>query len=298
MPRLAALLDQAMNQPVPEHPIGPNEPDTDGDDAHGGNDNAPDSEVVRLALEFAEASMDHHGLDGPPRDDVRRFVRLDEHCRIIELYVSIESLKRQSGVNTAAYDFVKSQAFLGHMHANPEAWKIPPEIIHNNDQWEIFAAAVRVRLTTLRSQTRDRAFKGQAKGLDINQILYQIAPKQAILCDAHRARWAWILLSIDDFKQAYAAGEKYEKGDFWDFLEDQLAAAKKAIAANPQFTTDAIRSQKFAEVFICALAEHRRMYPTRITRGRTGERAAWQATIEEAMGMGREIYTNVMAPDA
>jgi hypothetical protein len=42
------------------------------------------------------------------------------------------------------------------MHHHCAAWKIPLEIIDNNDQWEIFAAAVRVRLTTLRSQFKDR----------------------------------------------------------------------------------------------------------------------------------------------
>ncbi|KAG8777086.1 hypothetical protein FRC12_000558 [Ceratobasidium sp. 428] len=319
-------LHVAMNQAAAVNPEDGAQagPDANEGAAHGGDDNAPDSEVVRLALEFAEASMDHHSLDGPVRDDVRRFARLDNQYRIIELYISIEALKRQSGVNTAAYDFVRSQTFLTHvvnrlkvvlmaphtmfyvtplqewvlndMHAHPEAWKIPPEIIHNNDQWEIFAAAVRVRLTTLRSQFKDRMFKGYDKQLDINQILFKLAPKQAILSDSHRARWAWVVLSIDDFKQACAAGD-CKKGDFWDFIEAQLVAAKKTIAANRQLTTDAMRSAKFAEVFVCALAEHRRLFPTRVTRGRTGERSAWQATIEESMGMGREIYASVATAD-
>jgi hypothetical protein len=42
------------------------------------------------------------------------------------------------------------------MQDNPTGWKIPKELIDNNDQWEIFAAAVRVRLTTLRSQFKSK----------------------------------------------------------------------------------------------------------------------------------------------
>ncbi|KAG8762734.1 hypothetical protein FRC12_008883 [Ceratobasidium sp. 428] len=318
MPRLAALLDEAMNQPAFVNPEDPIEPDAnaDGGVAHGGNGGAPepDPDVVRLALEFAEASMDHHGLEGPVRDDVRRFAQLDEHHRSIELYILMEALKRHSGTSTAAYDFARSQTFMTHVvnrlkmivmaphtmyYITPlQEWAlIPPEILHNNDQWEIFAAAVRVRLTTLRSQIRGELKKGSEKKLDINQLLYKIAPKQAIISDSHRARWAWVALSLDDFKQACAEGDKYDKGNFWDYLEDQLAATKKAIAGNRQFTTDAARSAKFAEVFTRALAEHRRLFPTRVTRGRTGERSAWQATIEESMGMGREIYASVLAAD-
>jgi hypothetical protein len=36
-------------------------------------------------------------------------------------------------------------------------------------------------------------FKAYAKGLDINQITFKLAPRQAVISDAHRARWAWIV---------------------------------------------------------------------------------------------------------
>ncbi|KAG8726575.1 hypothetical protein FRC10_006955 [Ceratobasidium sp. 414] len=133
-----------------------------------------------------------------------------------------------------------------HMHDHPAAWKIPQEIIDNNNQWEIFAALVHIRLTSLHSQFKDRIFKAYAKGLDINQILFKLAPKQAVILDIHCARWSWIVLSIDDFKEACKGG-KYDSGDFWTYLEDELASTKKLIASNPLFNTQDLRTTKFAE---------------------------------------------------
>jgi hypothetical protein len=54
-----------------------------------------------------------------------------------------------------------------------------------------------------------------------------------------------------------------------------------------------ISSNSKRRIFTCALEEHHRLYPTRAQRGRTGERPAWQATIEEAMGMGCDIYASI-----
>ncbi|CAE6414174.1 unnamed protein product [Rhizoctonia solani] len=332
MPRLDEILNQVMANPVADpgpllHPVGdevgaPAQPSLDGN-AVATNGEEPESEEVLLALQFAETSLDHHGLEGSSRDAVRRFVRLNALYRLIELYIAIEALKNRCVNSTAAYDFVRSQIFLthvvnrlkilvlaphtmyyvrglqefalDHIQHYPVAWKVPQEIIDNNDQWEIFAALVRVRLTSIRSQFKDRMFKAYEKGLDINQTLHKLAPRQAVMSDLHRARWAWIVLNIDDFKEACEEGE-YESGDFWNFIEDQLASSKKAIAENPQFNTRDLQLTKLSEVFLRSLDEHHRRYPTRVTRGRIGERPFWQETLEEAMGLGQAIYvTSVYA---
>ncbi|KAG9121224.1 hypothetical protein FRC07_002910 [Ceratobasidium sp. 392] len=338
MSKPTGFLNLVMNDSPPSpHPESVEQNDGGNAPAHNANvEDAdgiyanPDSEETRMLLEFAESCMDHHGIDGTTRDDVRRYARLDPTYREVELYAVITAaLHVHSGANTAAHDFVHSRVFLTHvvnclkivimaphtffyvtplqeyvltkpsqvdMLAHPDAWKIPPEIIDNNDQWETFAQLIRIRLTTLRSQIKDRIYKAYKKGLDINQTIFKIAPKQAVISDAHRARWAWNVLSIDDFDAACRAGE-CQKTEFWDFLERQLALAKRTIGENPQFSTPAIRSAKLAEVFSRALDEHRRKFPTRINRGRTGERPAWQAAIEESMGMGREIYAMTAADD-
>jgi hypothetical protein len=54
------------------------------------------------------------------------------------------------------------------------------------------------------------------------------------------------VLSIDDFREACEEDE-YEKGEFWDFVEKQLADGKKAIKSNPEFKTHESQSKKFAE---------------------------------------------------
>jgi hypothetical protein len=43
-----------------------------------------------------------------------------------------------------------------------------------------------------------------------------------------------------------------------------------------------------------ALSKHNLKFPIRrITRGRIGNRPAWQALIEESLGMGRDIYATM-----
>ncbi|KAG9126934.1 hypothetical protein FRC07_001355 [Ceratobasidium sp. 392] len=291
---LTGFLDLVMNdsppspRSEPEQNGGGNAPahDANAKDADDGYNN-PDSEETRMRLEFAESCMDYHDLEGAARDDVRRYAR----THVVNCFKMIILAPHTMFYVTPLQEYV-----LMDMLAHPDAWKIPPEIIDNNDQWEIFAQLVRVRLTTLRLQMKDRLYKASKKGLDINQILFKLAPRQAVISDAHRARWAWNVLSIDDFDVACRNGS-YQKTNFWNFLEDQLALAKKTIAENPQFTTPTIRSVKLAEVFSRALDEHRRKFPTQVNRGRTGERPVWQATVEESMGMGREIYAMTAGHD-
>jgi hypothetical protein len=82
MPRLSGFLEQVMNPPASPSPP-PNLPNNEdlpelelNDNAPGAGTEAPNSEEVRLALEFAEACMDHHGLEGAVRDDIRRFAKV------------------------------------------------------------------------------------------------------------------------------------------------------------------------------------------------------------------------------
>ncbi|KDN47461.1 hypothetical protein RSAG8_03601, partial [Rhizoctonia solani AG-8 WAC10335] len=322
MPCLSDILNQVMINPIPDpgpmlHPVGdgagaPVQP------AGTANGEEVESEETLLALQFAETSLDYHDLEGALRDSVRRFAVMNDLQQKIELYTAIEALKNRCTNSTAAHDFLRSQTFLTHVvnrlkilllaphtmyyvrglqeygldniHDHPVVWKIPQEIIDNNDQWEIFAGQVRVRLTSIRSQFKDWIIKAYEKGLDINQILFKLAPRQAVISDLHRARWAWIVLNVDDFKEACEEGE-YKSGDFWAYIEDQLVSNKKAIVENPLFDTQDLQLTKFAELFLRSLDEHHRRFPTRVTRGRIGERPAWQETLEEAMGLGRSIYT-------
>ncbi|KAB5587778.1 hypothetical protein CTheo_8779 [Ceratobasidium theobromae] len=166
-----------------------NQPGPDGTSANLDNGNCgegqgPSFEGTQLSLEFAEVCMDYHNIGGDMHDDVRRFSKLDPMHRDIELCILVLTLKLQTGGNTAALDFLHSQTYLthitnrlklvllaphtmfyvmrlqewvlGNMHNQPAAWKIPLELIDNNDQWATFAAAVRVHLTTIRSQFKHK----------------------------------------------------------------------------------------------------------------------------------------------
>jgi hypothetical protein len=81
MPRLSGFLDHVMNPPArPSPPANPpNDEDSFEPEFHHTPDAVNDtsnSQEVRLALEFAEACMDHHSLEGAVRDDIRRFAKV------------------------------------------------------------------------------------------------------------------------------------------------------------------------------------------------------------------------------
>ncbi|GAB1523596.1 hypothetical protein RhiTH_006746 [Rhizoctonia solani] len=136
-------------------------------------------------------------------------------------------------------------------------------------------------------------FDAYTKGLDINQVMYKIAPNSAAISEAHKARWAWISLSIEEFNTAVESGE-YQKEEFWVYIERHLAATKKAIWGNPRLKSNTQRYERFTQLFVVALSKHNLKYPIRrITRGRISSRPAWQAVIEESIGMGREIYATM-----
>lgn len=92
MTRLGAFLDQVVNPAAPpidgeggaqpDHlnlPMGAN-PTNDGVDGEnqGAGDGVQeaDSAEVRQRLEFAEACMDHYGVEGTMRDEVRRYTKV------------------------------------------------------------------------------------------------------------------------------------------------------------------------------------------------------------------------------
>ncbi|GAB1523428.1 hypothetical protein RhiTH_006576 [Rhizoctonia solani] len=136
-------------------------------------------------------------------------------------------------------------------------------------------------------------FNAYTKGLDINQVMYKIAPNSAAISEAHKARWAWISLSIEEFNTAVESGE-YQKEEFWVYIERHLAATKKAIWGNPRLKSNTQRYERFTQLFVVALSKHNLKYPIRrITRGCISSRPAWQAVIEESIGMGREIYATM-----
>ncbi|KAF8760980.1 hypothetical protein RHS01_00247 [Rhizoctonia solani] len=253
------------------------------------------SEAIRLGLAFAESSMDHHSIDGTIRDNVRRFVGLEPEYQLTELFVvTIALAGARTGNSTATLDFSHSHVFSNHMRDNSAIWKIPEEILANNPQWMQFCSLIRIRLTTIRSQIKERhLFDAYTKGLDINQVMYKIAPNSAAISEAHKARWAWISLSIEEFNTAVESGE-YQKEEFWVYIERHLAATKKAIWGNPRLKSDTQRYERFTQLFVVALSKHNLKYPIRrITRGRISSRPAWQAVIEESIGMGREIYATM-----
>ncbi|KAF8750717.1 hypothetical protein RHS01_08919 [Rhizoctonia solani] len=281
------------------------------------------SEAIRLGLAFAESSMDHHSIDGTIRDNVRRFVGLEPEYQLTELFVvTIALAGARTGNSTATLDFSHSHVFsthvmnqlrmivlvphtmfyvtplqewvINHMRDNSAIWKIPEEILANNPQWMQFCSLIRIRLTTIRSQIKGKAsVDAYTKGLDINQVMYKIAPNSAAISEAHKARWAWISLSIEEFNTAVESGE-YQKEEFWVYIERHLAATKKAIWGNPRLKSDTQRYERFTQLFVVALSKHNLKYPIRrITRGRISSRPAWQAVIEESIGMGREIYATM-----
>lgn len=83
MPRLSEILNQVMVNPVVDpgsvlHPIGseagaPVQPALDGNPGGIANGGEPESEEALAALQYAETSLDFHGLEGASRDNVRRF---------------------------------------------------------------------------------------------------------------------------------------------------------------------------------------------------------------------------------
>ncbi|KAG8749660.1 hypothetical protein FRC11_011103, partial [Ceratobasidium sp. 423] len=268
MSHFTAFLDLVMNDAPhvqPESVVHDGEgqvpdPNANGQGADTGNTEL-DLEESCMLLAFAESCMDYHGIEGSIHNEVHRYARLDPVYHDVEMYVVLlETLRARSGTNTVAHNFVHSQTFLTHvvnhlkmvllmphtmfyvtwlqeyvleeMQLHLQAWKIPPEIIANNDLWETFAQLVQL-------------FKVYKKGLDINQTLFKLAPKQAVISKSHHLHWAWNALSNDDFNKACEDGQ-YEKTQFWDYLEAQVAAAKTAIAENPHFDTAAVHSEKFS----------------------------------------------------
>ncbi|EUC55335.1 hypothetical protein RSOL_109910, partial [Rhizoctonia solani AG-3 Rhs1AP] len=101
-------------QPIGDEAGAPAQPSLDGNAVGTFNGKEPESEEVLLVLQFAETSLDSHGLKGGSCDAVRRFARLNALQQTIELYTAIEVLKNRCINSTAAYDFARSQTFTTH----------------------------------------------------------------------------------------------------------------------------------------------------------------------------------------
>jgi hypothetical protein len=83
MPHLTEFLQTVVNPPPPGNQSD-REPSPQDSDQHEHDNDGPsadsageeDSEDIRCSLEFAEACMDYHNIEGSMCDDVRRFSKV------------------------------------------------------------------------------------------------------------------------------------------------------------------------------------------------------------------------------
>ncbi|QRV78441.1 hypothetical protein RhiJN_06456 [Ceratobasidium sp. AG-Ba] len=175
-----------------------------------------------------------------------------------------------------------------NIQQRPQVWQVPQDIIDDSSQWAEFASTIKTKLTQLRSSYKIILARLVTEGADINRITNKLAPKQMIITDEHRARWAFIAKCVPLFDVECEAKKKDSNG-FWPYIEEQLAAIKKEVASHPNATSATIRKQLMTSMFVMILAEHRAQFPTQTGAGRLGERPAWQETLETEMELGAAV---------
>ncbi|KAG9096834.1 hypothetical protein FRC06_008271, partial [Ceratobasidium sp. 370] len=130
---------------------------------------------------FMGSMMDEYNIHGPARERGMRFADLDFSHQLMAVYTinlsqlsqtnncaAIDSLNRTvyethviNRIKVALllpwlkdYVTIWTEALLDNMQRSPEAWRIPPEVMQQADQWACFASEFKIKTTQLRSQNK------------------------------------------------------------------------------------------------------------------------------------------------
>ncbi|QRW03993.1 hypothetical protein RhiLY_02992 [Ceratobasidium sp. AG-Ba] len=217
-------------------------------------------EIARLEtrqehlLRYAKESMDHHQLTGvESRNHIRCMAQLDVREQLIELLV-IYQKKQVDLAITATRNFThnsrdepaqssllapKLKSYVGQLQEwilnniqqHLQLWKVPDDIIEDATQWAEFSSVIKVKLTQLRSSAKLTIAKMTAEGADINSIMLQLCPRQMVISDEHRERWAFICQCYVEF-DGKVQGQTESANKFWEYVGRQLKKVKQNMQAS------------------------------------------------------------------
>ncbi|KAG9093298.1 hypothetical protein FRC06_011576 [Ceratobasidium sp. 370] len=287
--------DPAPNRLALSDPIIRRRPRSDSD-----SDTEETARLERRAQ--MEAYMDEYNIRGPTRERGQRFADLNPSQQIMFLF-SYQLANQALANNSAANDFLNSPVYETHvvnrfkcallqpwlsdyvtlwtegllddMLRSPQAWRLPPEVVQQADQWQHFSSEIKM-------------FRMHGQGADINKLARALAPRGMVIKEPHRARLAWIMLASVEFNQLVEQRE-ISRTKFWEWIGTQVVALKKKIQDDARYSTDEERRTAVARVFTRALARHRDLFPPLAPVEPPQARPAWQETLEEALSLGAAI---------